>query len=149
MPAWTLADILAPSIALGHVFGRIGCLLNGCCYGRECHLPWAIRYPAGQPNVPTTPVHPTQVYEAVLNLGLYVALAWLYRRKKFQGQIFAFYLVGYAVVRSVVECFRGDYPLDQLFFGGRLTPAHLVSAVVLVMGLVLLRVLPRLDSRQD
>jgi phosphatidylglycerol:prolipoprotein diacylglycerol transferase len=40
---WLLADILAPSIALGYVSGRIGWLLNGCCYGRPCNLPWAIR----------------------------------------------------------------------------------------------------------
>ena len=46
MPFWKIADVLAPSIALGNVFGRIGCLLNGCCYGRACDLPWAIRFPA-------------------------------------------------------------------------------------------------------
>src|SRR6185369_15968397 len=42
---WKIADILAPSIALGHAFGRIGCLMNGCCYGRPCSLPWAIYFP--------------------------------------------------------------------------------------------------------
>ncbi|MBU6402339.1 MAG: prolipoprotein diacylglyceryl transferase, partial [Verrucomicrobia bacterium] len=42
---WKLADTLAPSIALGHAFGRIGCLMNGCCYGRPTHLPWAICFP--------------------------------------------------------------------------------------------------------
>ena len=47
LPVWKIADILAPSIALGSVFGRIGCLLNGCCYGRACDLPWAIHFPAG------------------------------------------------------------------------------------------------------
>ena len=46
LPVWKIADILAPSIALGSVFGRIGCLLNGCCYGRACDLPWAIHFPA-------------------------------------------------------------------------------------------------------
>src|SRR5438105_2522628 len=45
LPLWKGADIMAPSIALGHVFGRIGCLLNGCCYGRPCSLPWAITFP--------------------------------------------------------------------------------------------------------
>src|SRR5947209_889619 len=45
IPLWKFADILAPSIALGYVFGRIGCLLNGCCFGRVCELPWAIRFP--------------------------------------------------------------------------------------------------------
>ena len=76
LPLGKVADILAPSIALGHVFGRIGCLLNGCCYGRACTLPWAIQFPPGNPlNAPTYPVHPTEVYESLLNLGLYAALA--------------------------------------------------------------------------
>src|SRR5471032_1035163 len=44
MPFWKTADVLAPSIALGNVFGRTGCLLNGCCYGRECSMPWAISF---------------------------------------------------------------------------------------------------------
>ena len=85
--------MLAPSIALGSVFGRIGCLLNGCCYGRACDLPWAISFPPGNPlGSPTYPVHPTEIYDALLNLGLYFFLAWLFRRKKFDGQIFATYL---------------------------------------------------------
>ena len=72
-------------------------------------------------------MHPTQIYDSLLNLGLYVALAWLYRRKKFDGQVFAVYLVGYALLRSFVELFRGDYPEYQHYLGGWATPAHLVS----------------------
>ena len=54
LPLWKIADVLAPSIALGSVFGRIGCLLNGCCYGRACDLPWAISFPADNPLHPPT-----------------------------------------------------------------------------------------------
>jgi len=147
LPLWKVADILAPSIALGYVFGRIGCLLNGCCYGRACDLPWAIRFPAGNAlNAPTDPVHPTEVYDSLLNLGLYGALAWLYRRRKFDGQVFAVYLVSYAVLRSLVEMFRGDYPERQHYLGGWATPAHLVSILILAAGLVLLAVLPRSET---
>lgn len=143
LPLWKLADILAPSIALGYVFGRIGCLLNGCCYGRPCSLPWAITFPPESHGAPPgIPLHPTEVYESLLNLGLYAALAWLYRHKKFDGQVFAAYLVGYALLRSFVEMFRGDYP--QHYLGGWATPAHLVSIGILAAGLVLLVVLPRL-----
>ncbi|MEW6304297.1 MAG: prolipoprotein diacylglyceryl transferase [Verrucomicrobiota bacterium] len=131
---WQMADILAPSIALGHVFGRIGCLMNGCCFGRECSLPWAIHFPADH-ETHGAPVHPTQVYEALLNLALYGGLAWLFRRKKFDGQVFAVYLLGYAVLRSVVESFRGDYPVHYL--GGWATPAHLVSIGIFACGAVL------------
>lgn len=135
LPLWKLADILAPSIALGHVFGRVGCLLNGCCYGKACHLPWAIRFPADNPlHAPTTPVHPTEIYESLLNLGLYAALAWMFRRKKFDGQIFSTYLVCYAVLRSFVEIFRGDYPPYQYFLGW-LTPAQVVSIGIFIVGL--------------
>jgi phosphatidylglycerol:prolipoprotein diacylglycerol transferase len=147
LPLWKVADILAPSIALGYVFGRIGCLLNGCCYGRACSLPWAIRFPADNPlNPPTHPVHPTEVYESLLNLGLYAVLAWLFRRKKFDGQVFSVYLVSYALLRSFVEMFRGDYP--EYYLGGWVTPAHLVSIAILVAGLVLLRLLPRPEAKQ-
>lgn len=147
LPVWKFADILAPSIALGYVFGRIGCLLNGCCYGRECHLPWAIRFPKG-PDLPTTPVHPTQIYDSLLNLGFYLLLAWMYRRKKFDGQVFGAYLIGYSLLRSFVEIFRGDYPVYQHYLGGWATPAQLVSIGILAAGLLLLLTLPRPQAKQ-
>ena len=140
MPLWKTADVLAPSIALGNVFGRIGCLLNGCCYGRSCSLPWGIRYPADHPTA-GLPVHPTQIYDALLNLALYGFLAWLFRRRKFDGQIFATYLLCYAVTRSIVETFRGDYNVGHLHFG--LTPAQLVSVPIFFAGLALAVALSR------
>ncbi len=154
LPLWKLADIFAPSIALGYVFGRIGCLMNGCCYGHICGLPWAVRYPnyseiwrkhfdAGQAeaNGSSAPVHPTQLYDALLNLVLYAGLAWLFRRKKFDGQVFAVYLLCYAVTRSIVEIFRGDYAAAQI--RGGLTPAHLISIAIFLTGVVFYVVLRR------
>src|SRR5262249_42599165 len=116
------------------------CLMNGCCYGRPTSLPWAIHFPADHPTMGEG-VHPVQVYDAVLNLGLSFFLGWLHRRKEFDGQVFAAYLVGYAIVRSVAGIFPGDYPVHYL--GGLLTPAQLVSAGILVAGLVLFWKLPR------
>jgi phosphatidylglycerol:prolipoprotein diacylglycerol transferase len=145
LSVWKIADVMAPSIALGYVFGRIGCLMNGCCYGRECHLPWAITYPAGH-TTHGLPVHPTQIYDSLLNLGLYLLLAWFYRRKKFDGQVFALYLIGYALLRSLVEYFRGDYPIHYL--GGWATPAQLVSIGIITGGLLLLFLLPRPQTKQ-
>jgi len=150
-----VADLLAPSIALGSVLGRIGCLLNGCCYGRVCHLPWAIRFPSQSegawmqqfhqglvgPNEPSLPVHPTEIYDALLNLALYAGLAWRFRHKQFDGQVFALYFIGYAVCRFIVEFFRGDYPPDHIHAG--LTSAQLVSLPILLAGLALLALLPR------
>ena len=146
-PLWKLADILAPSISLGYAFGRIGCLMNGCCYGRECHLPWAIKFPVGHEThpagSPALPVHPTEIYESLLSFGLFGFLSWLYGRKKFDGQIFAAYLVCYALLRSFVEVFRGDYPAYQRFMGVA-TPAQMVSIGIFIAGIVLLLVLPRM-----
>ena len=140
LPLWKMADVLAPSIALGCVFGRIGCLMNGCCYGRACSLPWAIHFPAGH-ETQGNPVHPTEIYDSLLNLGFYFFLAWLFRRRKFDGQVFAVYLIGYAILRSFVEYFRGDYPMHYL--GGWATPAQLVSMGIVVGGLLLFFLLPR------
>ena len=140
IPLWRVADIMAPSIALGHVFGRIGCLMNGCCYGRTCDLPWAIHFPLDH-ETHAAGLHPTQIYEATLNFTLYLGLAWLYRRKKFDGQVFAVYLAAYAILRTVVELFRGDYKVHYL--GGVLTPAQLVSAGILLAAALLWWKLPR------
>ena len=146
LPLWKIADVLAPSCALGNVFGRIGCLLNGCCYGRACSLPWAISFPAGNPlGSPTYPVHPTQIYDALLNFGVYLFLAWLFRRKKFDGQIFATYLLCYAVTRSFVEYFRGDY--TNLHYHLGLTPAQWISVPIFVTGLALAAVLSRREAK--
>jgi len=143
---WKVADALAPSIALGSAFGRIGCLMNGCCYGKPCVSAWAVKYlsirfPMYHDSFPW-PVHPVQIYDSLLNLALYGFLAWCYRRKKFDGQVFAIYLMCYAATRSFVEVFRGDYTPEHLFHGW-LTPAQLTSIVGVIIGCVLLWTLPR------
>src|ERR1700722_7242391 len=135
LPLWNVADIVAPSIALGYVFGRLGCFMNGCCYGRACEAPWGLHFP-GDHAPPGAPVHPTGLSDSFLNLGFYFFLAWLFRRRKFEGQIFAMYLVGYALLRSFVEYFRGAYPMHYL--GGVATPAQLVSIGVIIGGLALM-----------
>ncbi len=139
-PLWKVADVMAPSIALGYVFGRLGCLMNGCCYGRETQLPWAIHFPLTHATGGAG-VHPTQLYDSLLNLGFYLFLAWLFRRKQFDGQVFVAYLIGYALLRSLVEYFRGDYPVH--YWGGVATPAQLVSIGILLAGGLLFWFLPR------
>jgi phosphatidylglycerol:prolipoprotein diacylglycerol transferase len=131
---WKLADVIAPSIALGHIFGRFGCLMTGCCYGRPTDLPWAIYFPKDH-WTRGVGVHPTEIYEALLNAALYGALMWLYQKKKFDGQIFAAYLIGYALLRAFVEMFRGDYP--KYYLGGYVTPAQFLSVGILAVGLFL------------
>lgn len=146
LPLWKTADILAPSIALGHAFGRIGCLMNGCCYGRACALPWAIQFPYGHATYPNR-VHPTEIYEAALDFVLYLFLAWLFRRKRFDGQIFALYLLCYAVLRAFVESFRGDY--TTYYLGGHATPAQVLSIFIFMAGALLWRALGARESRAE
>ncbi|HZZ86433.1 MAG TPA: prolipoprotein diacylglyceryl transferase [Anaeromyxobacteraceae bacterium] len=129
MPFLRYADALIPSVALGHFFGRLGCFGAGCCWGgvSHSHLPWLTRFPpaslayqtfAARPNaaellapdqLTTLPVHPTQLYESFGELGLFLALVFLVRpRRSFHGQVLATWLLCYAVLRSLVEVFRGD-----------------------------------------
>jgi len=140
VPLWKLADALAPSIALGHVFGRIGCLMNGCCFGVPTERPWAVHYPAVH-FTQGAGVHPTQIYEAGANLLLYAALAWQYRRKGFEGRVFATYLIAYAGLRFLIEFFRGDYEVRHL--GGWATAGQAVSLAVLAAGVGLYQWLRR------
>jgi phosphatidylglycerol:prolipoprotein diacylglycerol transferase len=130
---WQLADILAPGLAIGHAFGRVGCFFNGCCYGKECALPWAVQFPRYHETA-GAPVHPTQLYEAGANLLIFAALLLLYRRKKFHGQIFAAYATLYAVARFVIEFFRGDYPARYF---GALTQGHIGSILLFAFGVFL------------
>lgn len=134
LPLWKTADLLAPGIALGQAIGRLGCLLNGCCYGKPTSLPWAIRFPPGHETAGVA-VHPTQIYESLVDLGLSIGLAQFYRRSPCDGRVFAAYLISYAILRSVIELFRGDYTTYLAGF----TPGQLAGVPILVAGLVLYR----------
>jgi phosphatidylglycerol:prolipoprotein diacylglycerol transferase len=142
LPLWPMADCLAPGIALGHVFGRLGCFFNGCCFGRPTPLPWAVHFPKG--TIPDDPwVHPSQLYEAGLNLILCGALVLLHRRRRFDGQVFATYLIGYAIVRTITEWFRGDYGFLSNPLAGAFTPGTSASVVTFIAGIALTWVLSR------
>ena len=146
MPLWATFDALAPSFALGHAIGRIGCFMNGCCFGKTCELPWAVQFPAGtMPHshhlsieiIEATAklsafVHPSQMYEFILNIMFYAFLAWLFRRRKFDGQIFAAYLLGYAVIRFGIEFARAD-DRGWLWFSS-LTSGQGISILLLGLG---------------
>ncbi|MEO7190551.1 MAG: prolipoprotein diacylglyceryl transferase [Vicinamibacterales bacterium] len=114
LPMWTTADLFAPGIALGHVIGRLGCLLAGCCYGRPTSVPWAITFtdPAAAANVGTplgVPLHPTQVYDAGAELLILAILLWVEKRGTiFAGRTFWLYVVLYGISRFAIEFYRGD-----------------------------------------
>jgi phosphatidylglycerol:prolipoprotein diacylglycerol transferase len=114
LPMWTTADLFAPGIALGHVIGRFGCLLAGCCYGRPASVPWAITFtdPTAAANVGTPlgiPLHPTQLYDAGAELLILIVLLATERKgRPFPGRTFWLYILLYGMSRFIIEFFRGD-----------------------------------------
>lgn len=99
---WKIMDILAPSTALGYALGRIGCFLNGCCYGIEAQLPWAVTFPKL-----IGARHPTQLYASLAGLLICALLLLvLFKFKKFDGQVLIFGLGLYAIYRFLIEFIR-------------------------------------------
>jgi phosphatidylglycerol:prolipoprotein diacylglycerol transferase len=113
-----MGDVMAPGIALGYAIGRIGCFLNGCCYGTPTDLPWACRFqdPLVSGTV-TPPSHPTQIYAAIISLGLFALLIWIDRRQRVDGQVLWSYLLGYAVYRFGIEFLRAGATAEVTLAG--------------------------------
>ncbi len=109
-PMLEFLDSIAPSIGLGHFFTRIGCFLNGCCYGRPTDLPWGVKFPPGSNPARhySSHIHPTQLYESLSGLILFFLLYYMFRNRRFKGQVFFSYLLLYSVIRFTIEFFRGD-----------------------------------------
>jgi phosphatidylglycerol---prolipoprotein diacylglyceryl transferase len=140
LPVWTTADLIAPGIALGHIVGRLGCLLAGCCYGKPTSMPWGITFthPTAAANVGTplgTPLHPTQLYDAGAELLILVFLLVSERRgKPFAGRTFWMYMVLYGIARFIVEFFRGDE--RGMWLG--VSTSQLVSLLIVPIGIIML-----------
>ncbi len=137
LPVWGVADLFTPAIALGLFFGRMGCLMAGCCYGVETTLPWAITFTDPEGLAPLhTPVHPTQLYEAIGGLSLFLLLRWKERRKAFEGQIFFHFLLLYSAMRFLIEFLRGD-PRGT-FLGGLLSTSQGIGIFLALASLFML-----------
>jgi phosphatidylglycerol:prolipoprotein diacylglycerol transferase len=111
LPWFKTADVFAPAIALGHAIGRLGCFAAGCCWGVECHLPWAVTFTNPRANelvgVPLNrPLHPTQLYESFAEFLIFGILYWRFHRPHTTGTIISLYLMLYSTARFVVEFFR-------------------------------------------
>lgn len=129
-------DVMAPALAAAHSLGRIGCFLNGCCYGKPAQIFWAAAYPAGsEPYLKygNQPLHPVQIYEALLNIALAGVLFYLARKSR-RGISMSVYLLCYGLLRFVDEFFRGDH---SDFVQG-FTPAQVIGFAMIPAGLILL-----------
>ena len=140
LPVWTTADLFAPGIALGHVIGRLGCLLAGCCYGQPTDAAWGITFthPVAAANVGTPlglPLHPTQLYDAGAELVILAVLLLMERRGRgFPGRTFWLYMVLYAISRYVVEIYRGD-PRGMVW---GMSTSQFVSILIVPLAIVML-----------
>ena len=128
-------DALAPCIPLFHVFGRLGCFLSGCCFGIESKIGFVYHH---SPIEIANGVRrfPIQLVEATFNLCLFLFLNYLFQKKKAEGNLLSIYLVLYAVVRFVIEFFRGDFYRGFLF---TLSTSQIISLLILA-GVVLQKV---------
>jgi phosphatidylglycerol:prolipoprotein diacylglycerol transferase len=138
LPVLRTCDAFAPGIALGHAIGRLGCFAAGCCYGKPTHLPWGVTFtnPMTQ-EISGTPLgvrlHPTQLYEAVLEFCLFLVLVWLLRTRKNNGQVIGSYMFLYGLARYFLEFLRDD-PERGSLFGGAMTGTQLISIFLVILG---------------
>jgi len=133
---WILADIIAPALALAQFFGRLGCFFAGCCYGKESSLPWAVKFSNHDALAPLgIGLHPTQIYEALGNLGIFFALKYFNSKEHKSGIILGYYAVSYAALRFLVEFLRGDDRGGLIF---SLSPSQATAIIVLFVGLAVI-----------
>ena len=126
-----------PAIALGHGIGRLGCFSAGCCWGIECHLPWAVTFtnPAAHDlvGVPLdVPLHPTQLYESFAEFIIFAILYWRFASAHAPGAIISLYLMLYSTARFIVEFFR--YHEQGNLWGGPLDTSQWISIVLFLLG---------------
>ena len=151
MPILRTFDAIAPGAALGIAIGRIGCLLNGCCFGCTTDIAWKITFPAGSPafwhqvqhlglspeSLSAMPVHPTQVYSSVLAFilcGMLLALGRLAYYRKRAGLVLASFMILYSIGRFCIEIVRTD---EAPFFGTGLTISQNASILFCLAGIAL------------
>ena len=140
IPLLKLIDTFAAPLALGQAFGRLGCFMAGCCYGLPydgaCAVTFTDPHTLAPPGVP---LHPTQLYSAVELFLLTGFLLLVWRRRRFDGQVFCLYGMVHGSMRVIIETFRGDFRGDPLL--GPFTPTAvfaLALAVACALGLIIL-----------
>lgn len=122
-PFWKAADMAGFVIPLGLAWGRLGCFFAGCCFGSVTSMPWAVQFPGYSPasemhlrthrlaaeRLPSLPVHPAQLYESAGSIAIaLLAYGVVMPRKRYDGQVFLFFLAAYSVLRATLELWRED-----------------------------------------
>ena len=131
----TYFDWAMPCLALAQGFGRIGCFLAGCCYGCQTKSWFHVIFPEGSLAPAGIPLVPTQLMSSAFDFLLCGVLLWLGHKKKWDGQLGAFYLVAYSFGRFIIEFFRGDLIRGSV---GVLSTSQFISIFVFVAGIILM-----------
>src|SRR5262245_15661033 len=145
--AWT--DAVAPSLCIGLLLTRIGCFLAGCDFGQPWNGPWAVRFPtrslASQQqaaqglipsaSMPSLPVHPTQLYESAAGLTLLLGVLAVRHRLTVHGQAFFAFVLGYSILRYVIEIFRADLDRGSV---GPLSASQFIAVVTFLAAAIFL-----------
>jgi phosphatidylglycerol:prolipoprotein diacylglycerol transferase len=132
----SMLDLCAPGLSIAYGITRIGCFLNGCCFGVPASVPWAVRFHVDGGAGMTPPSHPTQLYATAASFLIFWLLTLVEKRRRFTGEVFTSYLALYSIYRFLNEFLRKGVTADVAFAG--LTQAQVVSLVVLVASLVVL-----------
>jgi len=141
LPLGTTADALTPGVALGAGIARIGCFLNGCCYGLPSSLPWAVRFPAGSPpdlQFPGQALHPSQLYNSLAGLVLFGVVLWLRPRVKSPGRLWWTFVVLFLLVRIPIDATRYYEPSAYVWTSplGPVTDSNAIGLAFLLIALV-------------
>jgi phosphatidylglycerol:prolipoprotein diacylglycerol transferase len=134
---WVMADSLAPALALGQSFGRLGCFFAGCCYGKLAG-PWpSVVFRNPESLAPQgIPLHPTQLYDSALMLAIFAVLMVSRRWRSFEGQTFWSYLLLFTPERILLEELRAD--THKTLLGGTFSLTQLISATLFVVAALML-----------
>lgn len=127
-------DVVMPSITIAQGFGRIGCILSGCCYGLETDSWFNFTFKDSHYAPNNIALIPTQAISSALNFVHFFILITYAKRKKAEGQVAGLYLILYSAGRFVIEFFRGDIERGNI---GRLTTSQFISVFLFVIGLIL------------
>lgn len=138
LPWRRTADAFAPGVALGHAIGRLGCFSAGCCWGKPTDSWIGVKFTEKASELTGVPIDvhlvPTQLIEAIANLLIFAFLLWLFKRRRFYGQVIYAYLIIYSVTRFTIEFWRDD-PRGSLL---GLSTSQLISIALFILGVVLM-----------
>jgi phosphatidylglycerol:prolipoprotein diacylglycerol transferase len=137
---WSTGDLWAPSLALGQAIGRIGCHMAGCCYGQPTGWSWGVVFTHPKSLAPlNVPLYPTQIFDAFGGFAIFLILLFVHGKRKFEGQVFVWYLILHSTARLFVERFRGDE--RGFILGTDMSATQLVATVLLVGSVTALLIL--------